>query len=83
MQELLRDQPTEGLRVYRHLTRAFSVAPAVLEFAAEEGIDFLVIGGHGRRGWRRFLLGSVAEEIVRLASSPVLLVREDGRTLDF
>ena len=36
--------------------------------------------GHGRRGLRRALLGSDAEEVVRNASVPVLLVRD--RTLD-
>ena len=34
------------------------------------------MGGHGRRGLRRFVLGSVAEEVVRLARCPVLTVRE-------
>jgi nucleotide-binding universal stress UspA family protein len=37
--------------------------------------DLLVIGTHGRRGARRLLLGSDAEQIVRSASVPVLLVR--------
>ena len=72
LDQLLGAERTAGLAVARHLRRAFSVAPAILDFAAEEGIDFLVSGAHGRRGWRRFLLGSVAEEVVRLASCPVL-----------
>jgi len=37
--------------------------------------DLVVIGTHGRRGARRLLLGSDAEQIVRSASVPVLLVR--------
>jgi nucleotide-binding universal stress UspA family protein len=37
--------------------------------------DLIVIGTHGRRGIRRFLLGSVAEGVARLASRPVLLIR--------
>lgn len=37
--------------------------------------DLIVIGTHGRRGWRRVLLGSVAEGVARLAEQPVLLVR--------
>lgn len=37
--------------------------------------DLLVIGTHGRRGFSRLLLGSVAEGIIRIASIPVLLVR--------
>jgi nucleotide-binding universal stress UspA family protein len=37
--------------------------------------DLIVIGTHGRRGIRRFILGSVAEGLVRVATKPVLLVR--------
>lgn len=47
------------------------VAEEVREWAA----DLIVIGTHGRRGVGRFLLGSGAEEIVRSATVPVLLVR--------
>jgi nucleotide-binding universal stress UspA family protein len=50
--------------------------PAAIEARAEAwGADLIVIGTHGRRGLRRLLLGSVAEELVRLARLPVLLVR--------
>jgi nucleotide-binding universal stress UspA family protein len=37
--------------------------------------DLIVIGTHGRGGVRRFLMGSVAEHVVRRAARPVLTVR--------
>lgn len=37
--------------------------------------DLIVIGSHGRKGMDRFLLGSVAEGVMRAATMPVLLVR--------
>jgi len=37
--------------------------------------DLSVLGTHGRRGVRRLVLGSDAEQVVRTASVPVLLVR--------
>ena len=40
--------------------------------------DVIVMATHGRGGLRRWLLGSVAEEVVRHAPVPVLLVRADG-----
>jgi len=40
----------------------------------ERNIDLLVIGTHGRRGFQRLLLGSIAQEIVRRAPCPVLTV---------
>jgi nucleotide-binding universal stress UspA family protein len=43
--------------------------------AASEGVDLIVVGSHGRRGVARALLGSVAEDLVRRSSIPVLVVR--------
>jgi nucleotide-binding universal stress UspA family protein len=47
----------------------------VLEEADAWKADLIVIGTHGRRGVRRMFLGSDAEQILRSASVPVLLVR--------
>ena len=49
----------------------------VVESARNWGADLIVIGTHGRRGMTRLLLGSDAEQILRLAPVPVLLVRSD------
>ncbi|MFC6732322.1 MULTISPECIES: universal stress protein [unclassified Haladaptatus] len=48
---------------------------AILEYAREADIDLIVMGTHGRTGERKRVLGSIAEEVVREASSPVLTVR--------
>ena len=48
---------------------------AILEYAAEEGADVIVMGTHGRSGLDRYLLGSVTERVVRTADVPVLTVR--------
>lgn len=47
----------------------------VAEQAQAWGADVIVLGTHGRRGVGRMLLGSDAEQIVRTATVPVLLVR--------
>ncbi|ADB61954.1 UspA domain protein [Haloterrigena turkmenica DSM 5511] len=48
---------------------------AILEYAANNGIDAIVMGTRGRRGVGRLLLGSVTESVVRDATVPVLVVR--------
>lgn len=48
----------------------------LLAVAEDEGVDHIVIGSHGRDGARRLLLGSVAETVVRRASVPVTVVRQ-------
>ena len=50
-------------------------AEEILRVAEEEEIDLIVIGTHGWTGVRHFLLGSVAEKVVRTARCPVLIVR--------
>jgi nucleotide-binding universal stress UspA family protein len=47
----------------------------VAQEARQWGADLIVVGTHGRRGVKRALLGSGAEQVIRLAPVPVLAVR--------
>lgn len=47
----------------------------IVGYAADQGIDLIVIATHGRTGLSHVLLGSVAERIVREAPCPVLSMR--------
>jgi nucleotide-binding universal stress UspA family protein len=59
----------------------------IVRIADREKVDVIVIATHGKTGWRRLVLGSVTEKVVRLAACPVITVRartrpeEDGRVL--
>jgi nucleotide-binding universal stress UspA family protein len=44
--------------------------------AVEQDADVIVIGTHGRRGFSRVILGSVAERMMRTAVRPLLVIRE-------
>lgn len=69
----------DAVSVVEVVRRDVAPAPAILRYAADEEVDLLVMGTHGRRGPSRVLLGSVAEEVVRRARQPVLTVRgEEG-----
>jgi nucleotide-binding universal stress UspA family protein len=48
---------------------------AIVDYAGEVDADVTVVGTHGRSGLDRFLLGSVAERVVRTAGTPVLAVK--------
>jgi nucleotide-binding universal stress UspA family protein len=50
-------------------------APTIVEYAERYEQDLVVMPTHGREGLSRYLLGSVAEKVVRLSSVPVLTVR--------
>lgn len=55
------------------------LADAVAQAAERFGADLIVVGTHGRRGPSRLLLGSGAEQIIRLAPVPVLVMRAPPR----
>ena len=48
---------------------------AIKEIVEEMGADLVVVGTHGRRGIGRVLLGSGAEDVIRQAPVPVLVIR--------
>ncbi len=74
----------EELEVHTAQRRGISAAPVILDYANDNDIDLIVMGTHGRRGLRRLLLGSVTEEVVRLAPCPVMTIpeKEEARTLE-
>jgi len=53
-------------------------AESILAFAAEQSADVIVLGTHGYGPVKRFLLGSVAERVLRGATCPVLTVPPTG-----
>lgn len=63
----------EGFSVERMLSHG-TAYKEIVEKAKEAASDLIVIGTHGRTGMEHFLLGGVAEKVVRLAACPVLTV---------
>jgi nucleotide-binding universal stress UspA family protein len=53
-------------------------ADLIIAQARDFHADLIVMGTHGRRGVRRLALGSDAEQVVRLSSVPVLLVKGEA-----
>jgi nucleotide-binding universal stress UspA family protein len=67
----------EGIAVETTLREVIAgrVCDLVVEEASSWPADLIVLGTHGRRGVGRLLLGSDAEQVLRSATVPVLLVR--------
>ena len=53
-------------------------AAEIVDYADEQGIDAIAMGTSGRGGVARAVVGSVADEVIRTASVPVLTVRADA-----
>jgi len=67
-----------GLEIETKLLDA-PVVSGITEYASRARADMIVVGSHGRSGLPRFLLGSVAEGLMRHAKVPVLVVRSPSR----
>jgi nucleotide-binding universal stress UspA family protein len=66
-----------GLKVQTSLIESFGgrAAQCIIDEAKKFHASLIVLGTHGRRGMKRVVMGSDAEEVVRNSPAPVLLVR--------
>lgn len=65
---------SKGLKTDSHV-RYGNEAEEILDHAAQKDIDLIAMTTHGRSGVKRFLLGSVAEKVLRYSPKPIFLVR--------
>jgi len=65
---------TKGFKVESHV-RYGDEAEEILDHAAQKDISLIAMSTHGRSGVKRFLLGSVAEKLLRYSPKPIFLVR--------
>ena len=79
LDDLLIDNDQPPLPTRRVLLTSHAPALAIVEYAGREHIDLIVTGTHGRGAVGHWLMGSVAERVVRAAPCPVLTVRHPER----
>lgn len=91
LQEIIQDQEASGRKFLARAAAAFSqskvetqlregLPPGEIVAAAKEWqADLIVVGTHGRGGLERLFLGSVAEEVLRHAPCPVLVIPQEDK----
>jgi nucleotide-binding universal stress UspA family protein len=72
--EVSGDRAAAGISIETVVDEAVNVPNAIVSRAHTTGADLIVIGTHGRSGFERLMLGSVAEKVLRKATCPVLTV---------
>jgi nucleotide-binding universal stress UspA family protein len=73
LREALSDAGAEAFEP--HVRVSSDAAEEIVGFAEQEGTELVVISSHARKGFDRWLIGSTAERVVRLAPCPVLVLR--------
>jgi nucleotide-binding universal stress UspA family protein len=63
-----------GLSVDHRITSGIDAAKEIEQISKEMGVDLIVMATHGRSGLDRWLMGSVAEKVLRYGKVPLLLV---------
>lgn len=71
MQDMAASEQLEGVR-HQEVIADGDVTEAINKAVYDDKIDLVLVGTHGRTGIRKFVLGSVAEDVVRNATCPVL-----------
>jgi nucleotide-binding universal stress UspA family protein len=74
LEEVAKRLADEGLSVETDAVEGY-VTESIIDYADKHGVDLIVMATHGRTGAGRFMMGSVAEKVVRHSNVPVLLVR--------
>ena len=73
MQEFVRLAKFRGVK-FETAVKVASPASEICAFAEERDVDLIITATHGRTGLKHLLMGSVAEQVVRHARQPVLVV---------
>lgn len=81
LEKLITEDDRKTLTVVPVIRTAVNIAAEVVDYAKANAIDLIITGTHGRGAVKHFLMGSVAERVVRTAACPVLTVH--ARERDF
>src|SRR5208337_2691872 len=82
LEELSRLPALSGLHVETHVHTAQigDVARSIAEHSEELAPDLIVMCTHGKGGARRLLFGDIAQQVISLGRTPVLMVRPSKET---
>jgi len=73
--ERMKKEGIEGqVEVADNFSTGKTTATQIQHMADTLGVDLVVVGTHGRSGFKRMVLGSVAEAFIRISTKPVLLI---------
>ena len=79
LEKLITEDDRRTLAIVPVVKTAVSIPAEIVDYAKANAIDLIITGTHGRGAVKHFLMGSVAERVVRTAVCPVLTVHAKER----
>lgn len=67
-----------GIKVAMESVESNRPAEAITDYASDKGMDLIVMATHGRTGFSKLVMGSVASGVLNQSSVPVLLIRPEA-----
>lgn len=65
-----------GISIHTQVINGPVFAETISETAEKLGTDLIIIGSHGRKGFKKFLLGSFAQDVLSNTHLPVLVIKQ-------
>ncbi|MDV2468128.1 universal stress protein [Acinetobacter chinensis] len=65
----------DGITVNTRVVRGVVPSEGIIQVADEVGADLIIMGSHGRTGFKKLMLGSVAQNVLTQSPVPVLIVK--------
>jgi len=80
LEGIARSEVLKDMRVQKEALSG-EIARSILDFAHKHATDIVVMCSHGRTGFQRWALGSIAQKVARYSTKPVLIVKNGHTTL--
>ena len=75
LEDVSKAMADSGVTVHTLVGEGHAVHEGIVRVGENVGADLIVMGSHGRRGFEKLVLGSVAQRVLQTAHVPVLVVR--------
>ena len=66
----------EGVNIETSIKKGMVSAETIIDAAEELNVDLIVMGSHGRKGFKKWLLGSFAKDVLSQTTLPVFIVKK-------
>ena len=76
LKKIIESKEYADLDISYEIVHTSSSIEGIITFAGKNDVDLIVMGSHGRKGFRKLVLGSVASGVITKSNCPVMIVKQ-------